>query len=178
MLNKLILLDGMALAYRAHFALIRSPRMTSGGICTSAVFGILNTLLDILKRESPTHVAVAFDTREPTARHALFPAYKAQRDAMPEDIAKQLPYIERLFEAFNVPVIKLPGYEADDIIGTLAHQAVNEGFQVLMNSKANSGKESRSLPIKRDSPKSWSPFSWMCPMPSISSPWACKLPTM
>ena len=132
MLNKLILLDGMALAYRAHFALVRSPRMTSGGVCTSAVFGILNTLLDILKRESPTHVAVAFDTREQTARHLLFPEYKAQRDAMPEDIAKQLPYIERLFDAFNIPVIKLPGYEADDIIGTLAHQAADEGFQVLM----------------------------------------------
>ena len=132
MLNKLILLDGMALTYRAHFALVRSPRMTSGGICTSAVFGILNTLLDILKRESPTHIAVAFDTREPTARHQIFPQYKAQRDAMPEDIAKQLPYIDRLFDAFNIPSIRLPGYEADDIIGTLARQAAAEGFQVVM----------------------------------------------
>lgn len=132
MLNKLILLDGMALTYRAHFALVRSPRMTSGGICTSAVFGVLNTLLDILKRESPTHIAVAFDTQEPTARHQIFPQYKAQRDAMPEDIAKQLPYIDRLFDAFNIPSIRLPGYEADDIIGTLARQAAAEGFQVLM----------------------------------------------
>ncbi len=132
MLNKLILLDGMALTYRAHFALVRSPRMTSGGICTSAVFGVLNTLMDILKRESPTHLAVAFDTREPTARHQIFPQYKAQRDAMPEDIAKQLPFIDRLFDAFNIPSIRLPGYEADDIIGTLARQAAAEGFQVLM----------------------------------------------
>ncbi|MCA9160477.1 MAG: hypothetical protein KDA72_19235, partial [Planctomycetales bacterium] len=132
MLNKLILLDGMALTYRAHFALVRSPRMTSGGICTSAVFGVLNTLMDILKRESPTHIAVAFDTRELTARHQIFPQYKAQRDAMPEDIATQLPYIDRLFEAFNIPSIRLPGYEADDIIGTLARQAAAEGFQVLM----------------------------------------------
>jgi DNA polymerase-1 len=132
MLNKLILLDGMALTYRAHFALVRSPRMTSGGICTSAVFGVMNTLMDILKRESPTHIAVAFDTREPTARHDIFPQYKAQRDAMPEDIAAQLPYIDRLFDAFNIPSIRLPGYEADDIIGTLARQAAAEGFQVLM----------------------------------------------
>lgn len=132
MLHKLILLDGMALTYRAHFALVRSPRMTSGGICTSAVFGVMNTLMDILKRESPTHIAVAFDTREPTARHDIFPQYKAQRDAMPEDIAAQLPYIDRLFDAFNIPSIRLPGYEADDIIGTLARQAAAEGFQVLM----------------------------------------------
>ncbi len=132
MLNKLILLDGMALTYRAHFALVRSPRMTSGGICTSAVFGVLNTLLDIVKRESPTHIAAVFDTREPTARHKIFPQYKAQRDAMPEDIATQLPYIDRLFNAFNIPSIRLPGFEADDIIGTLACQAAAEGFQVLM----------------------------------------------
>ncbi len=132
MLRKLVLLDGMALTYRAHFALVRSPRLTSGGLCTSAVFGVLNTLLDIIKREQPTHIAVAFDTREPTARHTLFPQYKAQRDAMPEDIAKQLPYIDRLFEAYNIQSIRMPGYEADDIIGTLAHEAAREGFQVLM----------------------------------------------
>lgn len=131
-LKKLILLDGMALTYRAHFALIRSPRFTSGGKCTSAVFGVLNTLLDIVRREEPTHLAVAFDTSEPTARHQAFPEYKAQRDAMPEDIAEQLPYIDRLFEAFNVQSIRIPGYEADDIIGTLAHQASELGFQTLM----------------------------------------------
>ncbi|MCA9131734.1 MAG: DNA polymerase I [Planctomycetales bacterium] len=132
MLKKLILLDGMALTYRAHFALIRSPRFTSGGICTSAVFGVLNTLLDIIKREEPTHIAVAFDTREPTSRHQKFPAYKAQRDAMPEDIAQQLPYIDRLFNAFNIQAIRMPGYEADDIIGTLAQEAAREGFYTLM----------------------------------------------
>ena len=132
MLKKLVLLDGMALTYRAHFALVRSPRMTSGGICTSAVFGVFNTVLDILKREQPSHLAVAFDTSHPTARHELFPQYKAQRDAMPEDIARQLPYIDRLFAALRIPTIRLPGYEADDIIGTLAHQAAAEGFQVLM----------------------------------------------
>jgi DNA polymerase-1 len=130
--KKLFLLDGMALVYRAHFALIRAPRFTSGGICTSAVFGVANTLLDIVQREEPSHLAVAFDTPEPTQRHIEYPEYKAQRDAMPEDIASQLPLVDRLLEAFNVPVIRTPGYEADDIIGTLAHQAAEEGFQTWM----------------------------------------------
>lgn len=131
-LKKLILLDGMALTYRAHFALIRSPRFTSGGQSTSAVFGVLNTIQDVIKRENPTHIAVAFDTSEPTERHKVFPEYKAQRDAMPEDIAEQLPLIDRLFEAFNITTIRLPGYEADDIIGTIAHQASPLGYQTLM----------------------------------------------
>lgn len=130
--NKLILLDGMALTYRAHFALIRSPRFTSGGLCTSAVFGVLNTLMDIVKREPPSHLAVAFDTSEPTERHKIFPEYKAQRDAMPEDIAAQLPLIDRLFEAFNVRSIRLPGYEADDIIGTIAHEVASDECEVIM----------------------------------------------
>lgn len=130
--KKLILLDGMALTYRAHFALVRSPRFTSGGICTSAVFGVLNTLMEIIRREEPTHIAVAFDTPEPTARHIEFPEYKAQRDAMPEDIGAQLPLVDRLFEAFNVTSIRMPGYEADDVIGTLAHQAASQDFFTLM----------------------------------------------
>lgn len=130
--QKLFLLDGMALTYRAHFALVRSPRFTSGGLCTSAVFGMANTVLDILKKEEPTHISVAFDTSEPTQRHIDFPDYKAQRDAMPEDIATQLPYIDRLLDALNVHVIRKPGYEADDVIGTLAHQASREGFRTWM----------------------------------------------
>ncbi len=131
-LKKLVLLDTMALIYRAHFALVRSPRFTSGGNCTSAIFGVANTLLDIIRREEPTHLAAAFDTSEPTARHTAFPQYKAQRDAMPEDIASQLPWIDRLFDAFNITCIRIPGYEADDIIGTLAHQAADAGFDTLM----------------------------------------------
>ncbi|MCR9294104.1 MAG: DNA polymerase, partial [bacterium] len=132
MLKKLLLLDGMALTYRAHFALIRSPRFTSGGLCTSAIFGVLNTLQEIIRRESPTHLVVAFDTSDPTERHKAFADYKAQRDEMPEDIAKQLPWIDRLFDAFNITTIRIPGYEADDIIGTLAHQSVEQGFQAMM----------------------------------------------
>lgn len=130
--KKLVLLDGMALVYRAHFALIRSPRYTSGGLCTSGVFGLVNTVLDIIKKENPTHIAAAFDTSEPTERHKVFPEYKAQRDALPEDIGAALPYIDRLLEAFNITVIKMPGYEADDVIGTLAHEAAKDGFYTLM----------------------------------------------
>jgi DNA polymerase I len=130
--KKLFLLDGMALTYRAHFALVRSPRFTSSGMCTSAVFGIANTVFDIIKREEPTHMAVAFDTSEPTQRHIVFPEYKAQRDEMPEDISEQLPFITKLFEALNITVIRMPGYEADDVIGTLAREANAEGFRTWM----------------------------------------------
>lgn len=132
MLKKLVLLDSMALIYRAHFALIRSPRFTSGRMCTSAVFGMTNTILDIINREQPTHIAAAFDTSDPTARHEAFPEYKAHRDQMPEDLSQQIPWVDRLMEAFNIPIIRMPGYEADDIIGTLAHQAQPLGFLTLM----------------------------------------------
>lgn len=130
--KKLVLLDGMALVYRAHFALIRSPRYTSDGLCTSGIFGLTNTVLDIIRKEQPTHIAAAFDTSDPTERHQLFPEYKAQRDELPEDIGKALPYIDRLLEAFNITVIRMPGYEADDIIGTMAHEAASEDFLTLM----------------------------------------------
>ncbi len=130
--KKLFLLDGMALVYRAHFALIRNPRMSSTGMNTSAVFATTNTLLQILDKEGPTHIAAVFDTPEPTFRHKEYEEYKAQREAMPEDLSQCLPYVFRMFEAFNIPVIKQPGFEADDIIGTLALQADAEGFQTYM----------------------------------------------
>ena len=129
--KKLFLLDGMALMYRAHFALIRSPRFTSGGTPTSAVFGMANTVLDILKQK-PTHIAIAFDTSEPTERHIEYPEYKANRDSLPEDIATQLPLVDRLMDAMNISVIRTPGYEADDIIGTLAGQAAAKEYEVWM----------------------------------------------
>ena len=130
--KRLILLDGMALIYRAHFALIRSPRFTTSGTCTSAVFGIANTLLDLAANQTPTHWAAAFDTAEPTHRHEEFPAYKAQRDALPEDIAEQFPLVDRLLDAFQIPILRAPGYEADDIIGTLAQQAEEAGLETWM----------------------------------------------
>ena len=129
---RLFLLDGMALLYRAHFALIRAPRFASSGLCTSGVFGMTNAVLDILKREKPSHIAVCFDTREPTERHRIFPEYKAQRDEMPEDLRNQQPWIDRLFDALNIPAIRCPGYEADDVIGTMAHQATADGITTYM----------------------------------------------
>ncbi|WP_421945398.1 DNA polymerase I [Pedobacter sp.] len=128
--KKLFLLDGMALMYRAHFALSKNPRFTSTGINTSAVMGFTNTLLDVLKKERPTHIAVVFDTEAPTERHISFEAYKAHREAMPEDLAAAMPYVIKLITGFNIPVITSDGYEADDIIGTLAKKAEQKGYQV------------------------------------------------
>ncbi len=130
-MKKLFLLDAFALIYRAHFALSKNPRFTASGLNTSAVMGFTNTLLEVLKKEKPTHMAVVFDTSAPTERHVEFEAYKAHREAMPEDLAKAIPYIIRLIEGFNIPVITSDGYEADDIIGTLAKKAEMEGFTVF-----------------------------------------------
>ena len=129
-MKKLFLLDGMALIYRAHFALSKSPRFTSGGMNTSAVMGFTNTLLDVLKKEKPTHMAVVFDTEAPTERHTDYEHYKANRETMPEDLSKALPYVVKLILGFNIPVITSDGYEADDIIGTLAKKAEQKGYQV------------------------------------------------
>ena len=130
-MKKLFLLDGMALMYRAHFALSKNPRFTSGGLNTSAVMGFTNTLLDILKKEKPTHMAVVFDTDAPTERHTDFTAYKANRQAMPEDLSAAMPYVIKLILGFNIPVITSDGYEADDIIGTLAKKAEQRGYTVF-----------------------------------------------
>lgn len=129
--KKLFLLDGMALIYRAHFALSKNPRFTSSGVNTSAVMGFANTLMEVLKKEKPTHIAVVFDTAAPTERHIDFEAYKAHREAMPEDLSKALPYVFKLIEGFRIPVITVDGYEADDIIGTLAKEGEQKGFQVF-----------------------------------------------
>ncbi|MBT7981689.1 MAG: DNA polymerase I [Akkermansiaceae bacterium] len=126
MARRLFLLDGMALVYRAHFALIRNPIYTSKGINSSAIYGFTNTLVDLLGKQEPTHIAVVFDTPAPTERHEIFPEYKAQRDAMPEDLSIAIPEVKKLIKAFNIPVIEMDGYEADDIIGTLAKRAVKD----------------------------------------------------
>lgn len=128
--KKLFLLDGMALIYRAYFALSKTPRITSTGFNTSAIFGFANTLLELLRTQHPTHIAVVFDTMAPTARHTEFEAYKANRQAIPEDLAAAIPYVFKLVEGFNIPLITLDGYEADDIIGTLAKQAEQKGYTV------------------------------------------------
>ena len=130
--KKLVLIDGMALAYRGYFAFMRNPRITSYKLNTSAIFVFANTLIDILSREKPTHFAVVFDTPEPTFRHRMYQEYKATRESMPEDLKKSLPYLDRLCDAFQIPVLRSPGWEADDVIGTLSLQADQEGFTTLM----------------------------------------------
>jgi len=131
MSKKLYLLDGMALAYRAHFALIRSPIYTSKGFNTSAIFGFTSTLIELISNQKPSHLVVVFDTSAPTERHILYPEYKAQREAMPEDLSAAMPHLDRIAKAFGIPVLKLDGYEADDIIGTLAHRAEADGFDEI-----------------------------------------------
>lgn len=130
--NRLFLLDGMALLYRAHFAFIRKPIFTSDRVNTSALYGFATTLLDIIENQKPTHLAVALDTAAPTPRHEIFPEYKAQRDEIPEDIAIAIPQIKRLLQAMNIPVIAMDGWEADDVIGTIAKQAEGRDFDTFM----------------------------------------------
>ncbi len=125
--TRLFLLDGMALIYRAHFAFIRNPITNSQGVNTSAIFGFTNTLLTIIEKEKPTHLAVAFDTSAPTSRHITYPEYKAQREAMPEELAAAIPEVKKLCKAMNIPLIVMDGFEADDIIGTIAHRAEKTG---------------------------------------------------
>ena len=132
MQKKLFLLDAMALIYRAYYAMVKSPRITSKGVNTSATLGFTNTLYEVLRQEQPTHIAVAFDTGAPTLRHADFADYKANREATPDDIINSIPYIKRVIDAFNIPMVMMDGYEADDVIGTLAKRAEIEGFQVYM----------------------------------------------
>lgn len=131
-IERLFLLDGMALAYRAYFSFIARPLINSKGENTSAVYGFVTALMKILDEERPDHIAVVFDTKEPTFRHRLFPAYKATRQKMPEDMAAQLERLKDVVRAFNTPLIELPGFEADDIIGTLARRAEAEGVLTMM----------------------------------------------
>ena len=131
--KRLFLLDAYALIYRAYYALIRSPRVTSKGFNTSAIFGFVNTLDDILRNQRPTHIAVCFDPPGGhTFRHELYPEYKAQRDKQPEDITDSIPYIKEILEAYHIPVLEIEGYEADDVIGTLSRRAEAKDFTTYM----------------------------------------------
>ncbi|MBN1926839.1 MAG: DNA polymerase I [Prolixibacteraceae bacterium] len=130
--KKLFLLDAYALIYRSYFAFIRSPRINSKGLNTSAIFGFVNTLEQVLNSENPTHIAVAFDVHGDTFRHEMFSEYKANREKMPEDIRLAVPYIRDIIKAHNIPIIEKLGFEADDIIGTLANKAEKEGFITYM----------------------------------------------
>ena len=130
--KRLFLIDGSALFYRSYFAFIRNPLFTSKGINTSAIYGFTLSLMKILSEEKPDYIAVVFDTKEPTFRHKKFADYKATRQKMPEEMADQYPLIVELVKAFNIPVIELPGYEADDVIGTLAKKAEQQGIETCM----------------------------------------------
>jgi len=130
--KKLYLLDAFALIFRAYYALIRNPRITSKGKNTNAQFGFTNTLIDLLNKQKPSHMAVCFDTSAPTERHTDFADYKANRQEAPEDIILSIPDIKRIIEGFNIPIVETDGFEADDVVGTLAKQAEKAGYQVFM----------------------------------------------
>ncbi len=131
-MEKLYLLDAYALIYRAYYALIRTPRINSKGENTSAIFGFVNTLEDVLRKEKPDYIAIAFDPAGKTFRHEAYPEYKAQREATPEDIRRSVPIIKDIIRAYNIPLLEVSGYEADDVIGTMAHRAASEGMEVHM----------------------------------------------
>ena len=132
MAKKVFLLDAYALIFRAYYALIRSPRLTSKGKNTNAQFGFTNTLVELINKQKPSHLAVCFDTAAPTERHTDFADYKANRQETPEDISLAVPDIKEIIRGFNIPIMELDGYEADDVIGTLSQQAARAGYEVYM----------------------------------------------
>src|SRR5687768_8704998 len=132
MAKKVFLLDAFALIFRAYYALIRNPRLTSKGKNTNAQFGFTNTLADLINNQKPTYLAVCFDTAAPTERHTDFQDYKANRQEAPEDILDSIPDIKRIIRGFNIPVVEVDGFEADDVIGTLSKQAAKAGYEVYM----------------------------------------------
>lgn len=131
-MEKLFLLDAYALIYRAYYAFIKNPRINSKGFNTSAILGFVNTLEDVLKKENPSHIGVAFDPAGPTFRHVAFEQYKAQREETPEAIRLSVPIIKEIINAYRIPILEVPGYEADDVIGTLATEAGKRGIQTYM----------------------------------------------
>ena len=131
-MKKLFLLDAYALIFRAYYALIKMPRITSSGFNTSAIFGFVNTLEELLRRENPTHLAVCFDPPGPTFRHEAFAGYKGEREATPEDIKLAIPIIKEIVQAYDIPLLEVPGFEADDVTGTMATRAAARGFTAYM----------------------------------------------
>ena len=130
--KRLFLIDGMALIYRSHFALIKNPLMTSKGSHTSAIFGFMNSLFKLLKDENPDYIAIVLDSKEPTFRHKLFTDYKATREKMPDELVEQLNPLFQIIEHTNIPMIKFPGFEADDIMATVAQKAKELNVQTYI----------------------------------------------
>ena len=131
-IDKLFLLDAYALIYRAYYAFIKNPRINSKGFNTSAILGFVNTLEEVLKKENPTHIGVAFDPSGPTFRHEAYEQYKAQREETPEAIRLSVPIIKDVIRAYRIPILEVAGYEADDVIGTLATEAGRQGITTYM----------------------------------------------
>ena len=131
-MKKLFLIDAYAQIYRSYYAFINNPRITSTGMNTSAIFGFANMLNELLQKEKPDYIAIGFDLSKPTFRHTIFPEYKANREETPEDIKIAIPYVRRLAKAMNIPILEKAGFEADDIIGTIAKKANKEGFDVFI----------------------------------------------
>jgi len=130
--KKLFLIDAYTLIYRAYYAFIKNPRVNSKGMNTSAILGFVNTLEDVLKTQSPTHIAVCFDPSGPTFRHEAYKEYKAQREVTPEDIKASIPIIKEIIKAYNIPILEVPGFEADDVVGTVSKMAEKRGYTVYM----------------------------------------------
>ncbi|MDE6010953.1 MAG: DNA polymerase I, partial [Muribaculaceae bacterium] len=131
-MNRLFLLDAFALIFRAYYALIKMPRITQDGFNTSAIFGFVNTLEEVLRKERPTHIAVCFDPQGPTFRSRAYAEYKGEREAMPEDIRQSVPIIKEIIRAYNIPILVAEDFEADDVIGTMARRAEEKGFTTYM----------------------------------------------
>ena len=131
-MKRLFLLDAYALIFRAYYALIKMPRITQTGFNTSAIFGFVNTLEELLRKENPTHIAVCFDPPGPTFRNEAYEGYKSERSETPEDIKLSIPFIKEIIKAYNIPIVEIEGYEADDVIGTLAKMAEKEDFTTYM----------------------------------------------
>ena len=130
--KKLFLLDAYALIFRSYYAFLKNPMFNSEGLNTSCIFGFVNTLEEVITKEKPTHIAVAFDPAGPNFRHVMYPQYKANRDETPEDIKKSVPIIKEILKAYGIPILQMEGFEADDVIGTISKKADEDGYTVFM----------------------------------------------
>ena len=181
-MKKLLLIDGMAAVYRGYYALSRTPRLNSKGLNTSAALGFANGLLDLIRSQQPTHMAVAFDLPAPTFRHEIYPEYKAHRDPMPEEILSNLPWIRRIIDALRIPQLATEGFEADDVIGTVAHAAEGMGFDrivIVTPDKDLAQLVTSHISIYRHGrgrPQTASSVSLRCVSTSVSTP-PCKSST-
>ena len=176
-MQKLFLLDAYALIYRSYYAFIKNPRINSKGLNTSAIMGFLNTLNEVLTKEQPTHIGVAFDPHGPTFRSEAYPAYKAQREETPEDIRKAVPIIKNLLKAYRIPILQVDGFEADDVIGTLATKAGADGIDTFMLTPDKDYGQLVSDHVKIFRPRHGGGYETMGPKEVMGSPYTSKSST-